>query len=59
MNPKTYNQWLKLGRPVRKGERHTGRNSKGECTFTENQVMDEYELDEMLSELDGCRYDIY
>lgn len=34
----TYQEWLKLGFHVMRGQNSTGRNLKGECTFTSWQV---------------------
>lgn len=40
MKAQTYNDWRLLGYQVREGEEASGRNAKGEATFTRAQVDD-------------------
>jgi len=36
--PKTYDEWNAIGYSPRKGQKATGRNAQGVCTFTLEQV---------------------
>lgn len=40
MKALTYDTWKAAGYQVRKGEKASGRNAKGEPTFTRDQVED-------------------
>ena len=52
MIAKTYEEWLVIGYKVMRGERSTGRNSRGKATFTSAQVKcdipinDDYEYED-------------
>ena len=49
MKALTYDQWKSAGFFVRKGDTATGRNTKGEATFTREQVEDKWDADEGLT----------
>ena len=36
--PRTYKEWYALGFHVKRGQKHTGRNIDGVCTFKRSQV---------------------
>jgi len=48
MKPRTYGEWQLNGYHVKKGETASGRNKKGQATFTIDQCEEDYD------ELEPC-----
>lgn len=45
MKALTYDEWRDLGYQVLKGEKASGRNASGKCTFTRDQVEEREDFD--------------
>lgn len=48
MKALTYDEWKAAGYQVMKGEKSTGRNKKGQATFTREQVQEAEDLNDFI-----------
>lgn len=54
MKYKTYDGWMKENSCVALGEHSHKRNKKGECVFSEDQIIDLLDYDDFMDLYDYC-----